>query len=74
MDFEFSTLSTPGVVVIATTLLAGIAIWSIFRSGPTTFNYPIYGAEDEKPADLMRKFQHQADVLLVEAYKKVHTY
>lgn len=70
MDFEISFGSTFGAITITTVLLAGATIWSFFFSGPKSFDYPIYGAEDEKPSSLMRKFQHQADILLVDAYKK----
>jgi hypothetical protein len=73
MNFEFAPLSAFGAIAITTTLLAGVTIWSTFLSGPKTFNYPIYGVEDEKPTELKRKFQHQADILLAEAYKKVIT-
>lgn len=73
MDFNVSPLSTFDVIAITTTLIAGAVIWSILLSGPKAFNYPIYGVEDEKPTDLMRRFQHQADVLLIDAYKKVIT-
>jgi hypothetical protein len=71
MDLEIPFQSTFGAITITTVLLVGVTIWSFFISGPKTFDYPIYGAEDEKPNSLMRKFQHQADILLVEAYKKV---
>ncbi|OKL62874.1 hypothetical protein UA08_01834 [Talaromyces atroroseus] len=70
MDLESPLVSTFGAIAITTTLLAGVAIWSLFFSGPKTFDYPIYGAEDEKPSTLMRKFQHQADIILADAYKK----
>ncbi|EED17165.1 cytochrome P450, putative [Talaromyces stipitatus ATCC 10500] len=70
MDLENSLVSTFGALALTTVLLAGVIIWSLFFTGPKTFNYPIYGAEGEKPSTLMRKFQHQADILLVDAYKK----
>lgn len=71
MDFEIPIGSTFGAISITTVLLAGVTILYFFFSGPKKFNYPIYGAEDEKPSSLMRKFQHQADIILVDAYKKV---
>jgi hypothetical protein len=71
MDLEIPIGSTFGALSITTVLLAGVTIFYFFFSGPKKFNYPIYGAEDEKPSSLMRKFQHQADIILVDAYKKV---
>lgn len=70
MDVDFQLVSA---FTITTILLTGIAIWSLFLSGPQNFDYPIYGVENEKPSSLMRKFQHQADILLNDAYKKVRT-
>lgn len=70
MDLEIPYRSAFGAITITTVLLAGVIIRSLL-SGPQKFNYPIYGAQDEKPSSLMRKFQHQADILLVDAYKKV---
>lgn len=71
MDLEILFESNIGTITITIVLLTGVTIWSLFFSGPKKFNYPIYGAEDEKPSSLMRKFQHEADILLVDAYKKV---
>lgn len=71
MDLETPLGSAFGAVTIATVLLAGVIIRSLLFSGPKKFDYPIYGAENEKPSSLMQKFQHQADILLVDAYKKV---
>lgn len=71
MDLEIPFGSTFGAITITTVLLAGVIIWSFLFPGPKTFDYPIYGAENEKPSILMQKFQHQADILLVDAYKKV---
>uniref|UniRef100_A0A093V610 Ent-kaurene oxidase n=1 Tax=Talaromyces marneffei PM1 TaxID=1077442 RepID=A0A093V610_TALMA len=70
MDLEILFESNIGTITITIVLLTGVTIWSLFFSGPKKFNYPIYGAEDEKPSSLMRKFQHEADILLVDAYKK----
>lgn len=71
MGLEVPLGSAFGAITITVVLLAAVTIWSFFFSGPNKFDYPIYGAEDEKPSSLMRKFQHQADILLVDAYKKV---
>lgn len=71
MDLENPLGSAFGAITITTVLLAGVTIWSFLYSGPKKFDFPIYGAENEKPGSLMQKFQHQADIILVDAYKKV---